>query len=69
MADDPAHAAALFQRACDGDNPLGCTSLGVLYASGHGVTLDLTRAAALFKRGCDAGYAGGCEALDRLKAK
>ena len=57
---DPSRAAGLFQKACDGGERRGCTSLGQMYYNADGVPKDWDRAAGLFKRACDAGGTGGC---------
>ncbi len=51
---DESRAAALWERACDGQELQRCTDLGSLYQEGKGVKKDTTRAAALYERACDA---------------
>ena len=48
--------------------PVGCNSLGNLYAKGQGVRQSYTKAAELYKKSCE-GYAGGCFNLGVLYAK
>jgi TPR repeat protein len=57
---DPARAAALFQRLCDGDHPEGCHDLSLQYRSGSGVPRDVERAAVLLKQACDRGDSDAC---------
>jgi len=61
---DPVQAAALYKLGCDGDNARACAGLGLMYASGTGVTKDTDKAAALFKKGCDGGNPDACAALN-----
>lgn len=56
-------AAALYRRACDGDEMTACTRLGVLYGHGRGVERDPVRAAELHRRSCDGGAQRGCTHL------
>ena len=60
---NPARAADLFRRACEGQYPEGCYNLGYLYTAGEGVGFDDFRATDLFRRACEGGYPGGCTAL------
>ena len=43
-----------------------CTSLGILYEYGHGVTKDYVQARANYQKGCDGGYPSGCSYLGDL---
>ena len=63
---DIAHAANLFQQACDGGGASGCYTLGVMHENGEGVTRDLARAASLYEQACDGGVASGCYNLGLL---
>jgi len=58
-----AQSANQYQKACDDGDLPACTSLGVAYAQGSGVPLDLARAVALFQKACDGGEPGGCNDL------
>jgi hypothetical protein len=49
---DPAHAARLFARGCDGGESRGCYYLSLLYARGVGVTRDPAQAEALRTKAC-----------------
>ncbi|MFT3772100.1 MAG: serine/threonine-protein kinase [Minicystis sp.] len=61
---DLARAAALYRKACDGDDPAGCAGLGRLVRAGSGgLDRDPARAVALFRRACDGGVARGCALL------
>jgi hypothetical protein len=60
---DPADAAALNRKACDGGELRGCTRLGFLYEQGTGVVQDAARTAALHQKACDGGEMGGCTNL------
>ena len=55
-----------WKAACDGGSANGCTSLGVLYQQGLGVTQDYERARELYQKGCDGGSANGCTSLGVL---
>lgn len=59
----PERAAALYRRACDGEELTACTRLGVLYGDGRGVEPDPGRAAELHQRSCDGGSPLGCTHL------
>jgi TPR repeat protein len=63
VAKDAAHAAALFNQACEGGFMEGCVQAGMLYADGGEVTKDLAKAVELYKRACDRGVGSGCYAL------
>lgn len=56
-------ALSLYQRACDGGNLDGCTSLGVAYAMGRGIAQNNERARELFTQTCNAGDYRGCTNL------
>lgn len=62
---DPPRAAALLQRACDGDQQVACGLLGHLYDRGAGVVRDRARAERLWKQSCGRKVASSCEALGR----
>ena len=66
---DEAHAAELFDRACNGGVGEGCASLGVVYQNGTGVKRDSARAFDLFGQGCDRGAMDGCTRLGVLYAQ
>lgn len=57
---DKAKAAALWQKACNGGDMLGCANLGFLYRHGEGVAQDAAKAAQLYTQACDGGNMGGC---------
>jgi TPR repeat protein len=68
---DPAKAATLLRRSCDGKqrngllhfNPVACSNLGVLLRDGDGVPRDLAGAARAFDHGCDGGNKVACAEL------
>jgi len=60
---DPAAAAALYDKACEGGWPLGCASLAALHAQGIGVKRDPKKAVTLLTRACDAGWPTSCSFL------
>src|SRR4051812_12546213 len=64
--DDPTQTAALYQKACDGGQMLGCNNLGVFYEHGTGVGQDAAKAAALYQKACDGGEMRGCNNLGFL---
>ena len=71
MRRDPALAATLFERACEGGVGDGCSSLGVMYQGGSGqrgtgVKRDSARAVSLFQRGCERGGMDACTRLGVL---
>jgi tetratricopeptide (TPR) repeat protein len=59
-------ALPLFQKACDGENLIGCYNLGVLYANGQGVDQDYARARSLYQKACDGGLVSSCTGLGYL---
>ncbi len=61
-----AEALPLFQKACDGENLIGCYNLGVLYANGQGVAQDFARARSLYRKACDGGVISSCTGLGYL---
>lgn len=61
-----AESLILFQRACDGNNLLSCTYLGVQYDNGLGVTKDSANAVEPFKKACIGDFAQGCADLGML---
>lgn len=62
---DAKAAAEAFKKACDGAEARGCVELGVLTATGTGVTKDEAAAAKLFETGCNNGDAEGCSLLGK----
>jgi TPR repeat protein len=52
--------AQLFQRACDGGEPLGCWSVSVGYRDGRGVPKNPSRASEFAARACSGGVAEAC---------
>jgi TPR repeat protein len=57
---DRARATALFQSACQGGEPKGCTGVGFMYHEGLGVVQDFAVAARAYEKGCDGGDPEGC---------
>lgn len=53
-------AAGFFDVACQGGHGRACNALGLAYAEGLGVPLDLGRAHQSFERACRFGSAKGC---------
>jgi TPR repeat protein len=62
-ANDPAKAAALYEKACELGHGRACDRLGAAHQHGEGVPLDLSRANALFDRACQLGEGWGCRNL------
>jgi len=60
-------AATLYQKACDGGNADGCSSLGNLYRLGNGVTQDAAKARGLLQKGCSSGSQWGCDRLKEMQ--
>ena len=66
---DPAvvkRAIALFTRACDGNDALGCSNLASFTWDGEGVPRDPKKAAQYAKKACTAGDAFACGTLGSL---
>lgn len=63
---NPAAAASLFRRACDGDVAIGCVYLGEAHRSGRGVPLDNIQARSLFERACRTHEPRGCVGLGEM---
>jgi serine/threonine protein kinase len=61
-----AEAAALYDKACAGANPVACRHLGRLYTLGQGVTKNYSQAVTLYQKSCDAGDAAGCGLLGSM---
>lgn len=66
LSKDGSRAVALYQKACDAGEALGCNNLGKIYAQGRGVAQDESRAVALYEGACDAGAAPGCNNLREM---
>lgn len=54
---------APLETACLNGNSSACNDLGVKYATGKGVTLDLSRAMEFYRKACDGGSIVGCSNL------
>jgi TPR repeat protein len=65
---DYAAARAIYRRACDGGDMLGCRGLGILYAVGQGVQQDFAQAEALFRQGCRGGDSESCRLAELAKS-
>jgi TPR repeat protein len=63
VALDTAKAAALYQKACDGDDMLGCSQLGLLSLRSEGPAHDPVKSAELLDKACNGGDARGCSGL------
>ncbi len=69
---DPApvkRAIALFTKACDGGDALGCSNLASFTWDGEGVARDPKKAARYAEKACTAGDAFGCGTLGSLWAQ
>lgn len=60
---DPARAAALYRKACDGGWAVGCGSLGALHVLGEGVPRDANLGVKLVEQACDMGMSEMCSFL------
>ncbi len=60
---DPAAAATLYKKACDGGVVDGCVRHGLAVERGRGVERDLSRAFAIYFEACDKKHADGCALL------
>jgi TPR repeat protein len=65
--EDPAGAAAIYERVCPSD-PRGCHNLGVLARDGRGQPKDLTKAQGLFRGACERGVGDACVERGNLAA-
>ena len=61
-------AARLYQQACDEGSMLECNLLGIMYATGDGVTQDLARAVTLLQQACDGDVMQSCSRLGVMYA-
>jgi TPR repeat protein len=66
VAKDEAGAAALFERACDGNKAEACATLGAVYETGEGVAKK-TRALAFYQKACRTGLKKACDDAARLQ--
>jgi TPR repeat protein len=62
-------AAALYQQACELDDPNGCFNLGVLHQNGEGVARDMSMTMSLCRKACDLGLGAACLNLGYLYAR
>lgn len=62
-------ATALFQKACDLGDGVGCRNVGIRFRYGRGATPDPIRAAAAYKRGCELGEMMACNGLGDVHEK
>ena len=58
-----------FSRQCDAGDHISCFSLGVIYSTGEGAVVDMSRARTLFERACDLKNPAGCEQADRMRQR
>lgn len=64
-----AKAIEYYLRACDADDPQGCSNAAFMFNKARGVPENPVRAVELFKKGCDLGNARGCTDLGFLYEK
>ena len=57
-----------YEKACDNGDAEACTQLGVMYATGKGVALNIPRAVEFYRKACDGGSAVGCTNLGYMYA-
>jgi uncharacterized protein len=62
---DEMKAAALYDKACKGKNPEGCSALARMSKSGKGGPVDQQRGAELHQQACQQGSSKGCVDLGR----
>jgi hypothetical protein len=62
-----ARAMDLNTKACDANNGMACTNLGIDYYNGIKGHRDLAKAGELLDKGCKLGFAYGCEALKKVR--
>lgn len=65
---DDVRALTALRKACEANEPRGCTKAGVLLARGRGAPKDNAAAATLYQRGCDGADLDGCANLARAHA-
>jgi len=63
-----AQSIKINKESCDNGNPMGCTELGHMYASGEGVEQDLLKASVHYRRACESGDSRGCFYLGYMYA-
>jgi TPR repeat protein len=64
---DLVRARSLYERACEGGHPRGCTNLGLMYEQAKGTPKDLPRALQYYRRACDAHDELACKHLSRAQ--
>jgi uncharacterized protein len=52
-----------YRKSCDGGDMVGCKYVGMMYASGAGVSKDASQASLFYRKACDGGNADACEKL------
>jgi TPR repeat protein len=57
---DETHAAALYQHACEMNDPSACVFAGQMSEYARGVTKDYARAARFYEKACDVRWPPGC---------
>ncbi len=60
-------AAQSYQKACDLNKGLGCSSLGLLYENGYGVKQNCRKAKQLYQKACSLGISFGCKQLKKFQ--
>ncbi len=68
-ANEVKRAIALFTKACDGNDALGCSNLASFTWDGEGVKKDPKKAAQYAEKACTGGDAFGCGTLGSLWAQ
>jgi uncharacterized protein len=66
VAADLSRAATFFEKACEQNEPAGCSDLGQMTSLGLGVPSDPDAAKTLLEKGCRAGDARGCTILGSM---
>ena len=69
MSNQYREAFPFCQKACNLNNGLACSALGVLYDAGHGVRQNLQTAKEYYGKACDLGLQISCDAYRRLNEK
>jgi TPR repeat protein len=66
-AGSPSDAIDYLSKACDANNPVAFTMLGIRYHFGETVPKDLHQAAKLYERACEQGYVLPLKYMSKLK--
>ncbi len=57
-----------YKKACNGNDYIACSDLGIMYENGEGVKKDYKKAIELFDKACNSGIEYGCNNLGKMYA-